>query len=86
MRQEVGDVAQERIADFAVRARFLDEESAVLVWSRVPRCVGGPPPGYFGEFDAGSCYAGDEIVIKRLPASAYPELAACFAAATVSSP
>lgn len=76
---DLGLAARQRRGDLALRSLFIADGKSVVVWARVPQCS-GPPPGYFDKDFAGDCYAGDEIVIKQLTATANAELAACFVA------
>lgn len=64
---------------------FLPEKRALLIWAALPRCEGGPPPGYFGEDDPGECYVETALVLKLQKAEGTP-LAACFAAAKSAPP
>ncbi len=66
---------------FAVHTLFLPTAREVWVWAGLPVCVGGPPPGYFGEDDAGDCYSEVQVVTQRLTLAAHPALAVCFGAA-----
>jgi len=78
-RIELDDLAaQGRRTEVALRAMFLPSERALLVWLRLPRCA-GPPPGYFGKGDPGTCYPKDLMVIKLLSEREQPALSACFA-------
>lgn len=71
----LGVAAQTRSRETRLRGLFLTEERSLLVWALVPQCIGGPPPR---ADDPGSCYAGDEIVIKQLTVAEQPALAGCF--------
>ncbi|HWO17306.1 MAG TPA: hypothetical protein VNO30_00965 [Kofleriaceae bacterium] len=51
----------------------------IAVWLRQPGCA-GPPPGYFGPNDPGTCYPDDKIEVPILDAKKLPALASCFAA------
>jgi hypothetical protein len=49
------------------------------VFVRVPQCS-GPPPGYFGKDDPGTCYRDDFAFTTALDVPGHPALAPCFPA------
>ncbi|HMF43473.1 MAG TPA: hypothetical protein VKQ32_22525 [Polyangia bacterium] len=77
--RDVGVAARELRGQILARAQFLPAERAVAVWVRIPQCVGGPPPDYWGKGVPGTCYHGDVIATALLTAAEQPDLAACFA-------
>jgi hypothetical protein len=76
-RVELGLAARDRKPAAIVRAQWLPKRSAVAVWAIVPSCS-GPPPGYFGADDPGSCYEVDSVALTVIEATATPEIVACF--------
>jgi len=58
---------------------YLPGRRALVLWAALPRCVGGPPPGYFGEDDPGDCYTGGKPEVHLVELAHAPGLAACFA-------
>lgn len=77
-------VARLRKRDLSMVSVFLPARKALAVWARSPMCD-GPPPGYFGDGDAGTCYKRDEPVFLLLPLDAHPALAPCFEAAPAAA-
>lgn len=73
--------AHKRRTEVALRAMFLPSERALLLWLRLPQCE-GPPPGYFGKGDPGTCYPIEQLVLKLLSVADQPALSACFDAAS----
>lgn len=57
---------------------FLATQRRLLLWIQVPRCVGGPPPGYFGEDDPGECYVDTQRELAVFDPAGHPTLAICF--------
>jgi hypothetical protein len=80
-RLEAGVAARERRAEVQVHAQFAPAARRLAVLVRVPQCS-GPPPGYFGKDDAGTCYRDDLAFTTALDLSRYPALAPCFPAPT----
>lgn len=56
---------------------YLPTSRSVLLWATLPRCAGGPPPGYFGDDDPGECYVETELHLKLHETAGTP-LVACF--------
>lgn len=79
-RVDAGLTAQQRQHELVALGHAMAKRPLIAVWVRRPSCS-GPPPGYFGPDDAGSCYPDDEIQILRFDAGKTPALAPCFAAA-----
>jgi hypothetical protein len=55
LRTKLGDGSVARRGDQLVRAHALVAQKALAVFAIVPACA-GPPPGYFGPDDGGTCY------------------------------
>jgi hypothetical protein len=79
LRRRLGAAAAQRRAELEVRSHLLVEERALAVWIRLPACE-GPPPGYFGPKDRGTCHKLDKVRVQLLAARKHPQLASCFAA------
>ena len=77
LRREVGVVAEARRGDEVVVAHVRATQRKIALFTLRPTCS-GPPPGYFGPDDGGSCYQIDDVQVTLLDASAGP-LARCFA-------
>ncbi|MBT9558245.1 MAG: hypothetical protein IV100_19585 [Myxococcales bacterium] len=60
-------------------AYYLPSKKGALVFAALTECA-GPPPGYFGEDDAGSQIAARSESISFIPLSDLPELATCLPA------
>ncbi len=76
-RVQLGEGSAARRGDQWFRAHVLAKQSTIAVFAIVPSC-GGPPPGYFGTADGGSCYHDDTPIVVTLDATTTPALAACF--------
>jgi hypothetical protein len=72
-----GTFAVQREKDVAVHGYFLARARLLVVWSVAPRCE-GPPPGYFGPDDGGTCHDKDETALHLVRAEDQPLLAGCF--------
>lgn len=79
-RVDAGLAAQQREYELVALGHAMAKRPVIAVWMRRPSCS-GPPPGYFGPDDGGSCYPDDEIQILLFDAGKTPALAPCFAAA-----
>ncbi|MDX2092296.1 MAG: hypothetical protein SFX73_30815 [Kofleriaceae bacterium] len=74
--KEIGLSAKERHAAGVVVAHFYTTKKAVALLTLLPTCA-GPPPGYFGPDDGGSCYNVDTIKASMIDGSK-GALARCF--------
>ena len=77
LRVPLGDGTTARRGDQFLRAHYLIASRAIAVFALLPSCA-GPPPGYFGPDDGGSCYHINTPLALALDAKTHPELAACF--------
>jgi hypothetical protein len=59
----LGIASVARKGDALVRTHLFPKRHAIAVWALLPTCA-GPPPGYFGSDDAGSCYPIDTPIVK----------------------
>jgi hypothetical protein len=84
-RIDAGLAAQQRQYELVALGHAMVKRPVIAVWVRRPSCS-GPPPGYFGPDDGGSCYSVDEIQVLRFDAGKLPALAPCFAAAAPAAP
>lgn len=73
-RTKLGVGSIQRRGDQKLRVHVIAKLATVAVFATVPSCA-GPPPGYFGPDDGGSCYHVDTPSVLLLEASA---VAACF--------